>query len=151
MQNYNNVTKKLFSLFFFLALLGIINSCSSTKITPDTLSVTRSSPLRPLPALHVTIKNQQAVQQLYQAVYNLPDASNSKRTCTEDDGITYHLSFSQAGNTSDEMDMDVSGCLILTTTQGSLQENYQFLALVAKTIGVNPLVPLYQSSAVTQI
>jgi hypothetical protein len=138
-NNYDNLMKS-FCLFFCFALLIIISACS-TKITPVTLSVTRLSPLRPLPALNITIRNQQAVQQLYQAAYNLPDAGNGKRNCTEDDGIIYHLNFSQDANTSDEMDVQPSGCLILTTSQGSLQENYQFLALVMKTIHVNPLVP----------
>ncbi len=150
MRRCNNSTKKLFLPFLCLALLGIISSCNPTKIVPVTLSVTRSSPLRPLPALQVTITNQQAVQKLYQAAYSLPDASNGKRTCPEDDGIIYHLSFSQDENTSDDMDIEASGCLILITSQGLLQENYQFLALVMKTIGVNPLVPLYQSATVTQ-
>ena len=109
------------------------------------LHVNRSSPLRVLPALNITITDKKAVQQLYQAAYNLPAVSSGKRNCPEDTGIIYHLSFSQDQNTNDDMDLGPSGCLILTTQQGSLQENYQFLDLVMKTIHVNPLIPLYSN------
>ena len=107
------------------------------------LHINRSSPLRVLPPLNITVTDKNVVQQLYQAAYNLPIASSDKRSCPEDTGIVYHLSFSQDPNANDEMDLRPSGCLILTTQQGSLQENYQFLNLVMKTIHVNPLVPLY--------
>lgn len=142
---HTNLAKRAFFALFCLILLSITSSCGSTKITPVTLYVTRSSPLRPLPSLNITITDKQSVQQLYQAAYNLPDASSDKRTCPEDSGIVYHLKFSQDKNTSEEMDMEASGCLILTTTQGLLQENTSFLDLVAKTIHVSPLVPPYQT------
>ncbi len=140
---YTALLKKLFFLFSCLLFLCTISACSGTRITPVILHVTRSSPLRSLPALNITITDKKAVQQLYQAANNLPAISNGKRNCSEDTGIVYHLNFSQDQNTNDEMDLEVSGCLILTTQQGSLQENYQFLDLVMKTIHVNPLVPLY--------
>jgi hypothetical protein len=95
--------------------------------------------------LNITITDKQSVQQLYQAAYNLPAVSNGKRNCPEDSGIVYHLKFIQDTNTSEEMDVQATGCLILTTSQGFLQENDAFLDLVAKTIHVNPLVPPYQN------
>lgn len=120
-----------------------MSSCSGTRITPVALYITRSSPLRILPPLGITVTDKKEVQQLYQAAYDLPAASSDKRSCPEDTGIVYHLRFSQDPKTNDEIDLRPSGCLILTTQQGSLQENYQFLNLVMETIHVNPLVPLY--------
>lgn len=132
------------SLFFFcLALISTISSCSGTQISPVALYVTRSSPLRPLPPLHITITDKQAVQQLYQAIYLLPNANSGKRTCLEDSGIIYHLTFIQNKNTKEEINVDPSGCLILTTTQGPRQENPAFLDLVMKIIHVSPLIPPY--------
>ena len=146
MQSHKKIRLLTKSVFIvLLPVLFITISCGSTQITPVTLTVTRSSNLRPLPALHIVIKDRKAVQQLYHAAYNLPDASNSgTRHCLNDDGIIYHLNFLQDDNTSDSMDIQVSGCLILTTSQGNLQESYQFLDLVMKTIHVDPLIPRYQ-------
>lgn len=136
-----NGAKIAFFALFCLILSGIISSCGS-RIAPVKLYVTRTSPFRPLPPLNTTITDTQAVQQLYQAAYNLPDVGSGTSGCLNNTGIVYHLTFYQDANNTDEMDVAPSGCLILTTSQGPLQENDAFLNLVAKTIHVNPLIPL---------
>lgn len=134
--------RRLFCLFFFALLLLIASSCGGTsEITPVALHVTRSSPLRPLPPLNMTITDKKAVQALYQAAYNLPLIDGGTQSCSVDLGIVYHLDFIEDKSTSENMDLQVTGCLHLTTTQGVRQANNAFLDLVARTIHVNPLVP----------
>ncbi|WP_201372604.1 hypothetical protein [Ktedonobacter robiniae] len=130
-------------VFFYALLLGSLSSCVSPgSLVPTRLEVTRSSPLRPLPALHIAVTDAKAVQQLYQAAYKLPSPSLGKRQCLENTGIVYYLKFIQNTQSSEEMDLQVSGCLTLTTAQDTRQEDDQFLHLVAKVIHVDPLVPL---------
>lgn len=135
-------TGSMSSLLLCLLAMIIVSSCGSTEIVPTVLYATRSSPLRPLPPVNITITDKQAVQKLYQAAYQLPQVSGGTRNCLDDDGIVYHLTFSQDATTNDSMDVEASGCLVLTTSQGPLQENYAFLSLVEQTIHISPLVPL---------
>ncbi|GHO71161.1 hypothetical protein KSC_100530 [Ktedonobacter sp. SOSP1-52] len=87
-----------------------------------------------------------AVQQLYQAAYKLPSPDLGKQQCLNNTGIVYHLKFIQDTQNSEEMDLQASGCLTLTTAQGDRQEDDQFLDLAAKVIHVDPLVPSYQGT-----
>src|SRR5579883_1811698 len=113
----------LLSLCLAFCLSGVLisnlSSCGTSRsLVPTKLEVTRSSPLRSLPALHTTITDVSAVRHLYQAAYKLPGPPEGKRNCLNDTGIVYHLKFVQDAQNSETMDMQVSGCLILTTVQG---------------------------------
>ena len=135
------------TICFCMLLLSSISSCTSPgSLVPSRLDVTRVSPLRSLPELHTIVTNAKAVQQLYQAAYKLPDPPTGKRNCLDDTGVVYHLTFIQDTQNTEEMNMQVSGCLTLTTVQGDYQEDDQFLDLAKKVIHVNPLVPPYPGS-----
>ena len=152
---WSDLLKRAFFSGFLVILFSTAISCSATNSTtltleattssfnPVSLEVTRSAPSLSLPALHVTITDEKAVQQFYQAAYNLPrlpTSGNLKMHCLAGYDIVYHLKF-HSESASDEMDMAPTGCLLLRTSQGLRQESNQFLDLAMKTTHIDPLMP----------
>jgi hypothetical protein len=115
---------------------------AGAKVAPPamTLSVTRTGPVwSSYPPLNRVSTDTAAVERLYTLALGLPKAMGVM-SCPADNGVKYHLTFTDVSAATSQMTLNATGCQILTIGSGDARmATSDFLTLFTQTIGLSTL------------
>jgi hypothetical protein len=141
---------RVFWLLCSLVLLVLLtasdaDATEASIATPTRLHATRpATDFSPTP-LDVTTRDEAAVQRLYQAAYKLtPVPPGEVLFCPAQRSLNYTLDFFQGEVEVQQMHLNPTGCHILTIGSRGGDHRFttpDFIALVARTIGIPLLIP----------
>ncbi len=140
---------RVFLLICALCLLVVLtasdaNAAGGSLAHPTRLHATRTIlPFYHLAPLDVTVQDAAAVQRLYQAAFQLERVPHGAIFhCPVDFGLVYTLDFFEGAREVQQMRLSATGCRFLVMGSGDTRFTTEdFLALVARTLGIPSLIP----------